>query len=140
MFSISHTSQPKPVSADELDKIYTQVLLDSVYNPQSKISLPQADKQASLRNSSCGDEINVQLKLSPDGQKISQVGWQGDGCIISQAHMDGLALVLRDKKVSDVKTWGQAEVLKVFGLPSIAPGRLKCLLLGLTAVQQALAK
>lgn len=135
MFNHDH-NQP----VEDLAEIYTQVLLDSAHHPQAKVELDKADKKTSLRNASCGDEVSVELKLSQDGTKILAVGWQGEGCIISQAHMDGLALAMTDQEVKTILTWGQTEVLGLFGLPSVSPGRLKCLMLGLTAVQQALTK
>jgi len=136
----SNLNSDAGLAEETLDDIYTQVLLDSAHHPQTKVSLQNPDRQAEARNSSCGDAISVELKLSPDGQIIHQVGWRGDGCIISQAHMEGLALALVGQKVTSLKTWTEIEMLKLFGLPNISPGRLKCLMLGLTAVKQALAK
>lgn len=139
--TIKSDLKAKPILGDEnLDEIYTQVLLDSAHHPQAKIALKSPDKQSQARNSSCGDVIYVELILSADGQTVEQVGWQGDGCIISQAHMDGLALAIIGQNVIKLKTWDQTDMLKLFGLPNISPGRLKCLMLGLVAVQQALAK
>lgn len=139
--SLNLSSSLSRILAEEnLEEIYTQVLLDSAHHPQFKILLKKPNKWAQARNTSCGDVISVEIKLSSDGQIIKQIGWQGDGCIISQAHMDALASALVGQQVANLKTWGKTEMLKLFGLPNISPGRLKCLMLGLVSVQQALAK
>ncbi len=121
------------------DDIYTQVLLDAAHYPECSGTLVKPDLQTTATNASCGDEVTVQLQLSPDKKIITAVKWEGHGCIISQAHMDGLAQRVTGTAVSVVRSWTKADVLTIFGLHEITSGREKCLLLGLRAVQQALA-
>jgi nitrogen fixation NifU-like protein len=122
----------------EIDSLYSDILLDAAHHPQCRGHLKQIDAQTTLRNASCGDVVSVEVGLDEQKQQIQNVKWQGQGCIISQAHMDAVAVAVIGKSILEVQQWGQAEVLALFGLPEITPGRLKCLLLGLTAVQQAL--
>lgn len=122
-----------------LDDIYTQVLLDAAHYPECSGKLSQPDLEATVTNASCGDVVTVQLQLSADKTTITAVKWEGHGCIISQAHMDGLAQRATGATVAVVKGWTKNDVLAIFGLPSITSGREKCLQLGLRALQQALA-
>lgn len=121
------------------DDIYTQVLLDAAHYPECSGTLPKPDAEATVTNASCGDEVTVQLQLSADKKNITAVKWEGHGCIISQAHMDGLAQRATGAAVSAVRGWTKNDVLAIFGLPTITSGREKCLQLGLRALQQALA-
>ncbi len=119
--------------------LYAQVLLDAAHHPHHRGHLAEPDLKTIARNTSCGDVIAVELQLSPDKQTITAVKWQGEGCIISQAHMDVLATQLAGQPIEKVKTWDKPEILALFGLSTINPGREKCLMLSLRAVQQALA-
>jgi nitrogen fixation NifU-like protein len=122
----------------ETADLYAQVLLDAAHHPQYRGHLANPDLKTIARNASCGDVIAVELQLSPDKQTITAVKWQGEGCIISQAHMDVLAAELAGQPIAKVKTWDKPEILALFGLATITPGREKCLMLSLRAVQQAL--
>ncbi len=120
------------------DDLYTQVLLDAAHHLQCSGSLPTAEAHAALTNASCGDEVSVDVQVSPDKKTITDVKWRGHGCIISQAHMDGVAQLAIGTSVEKVQSWGRSDVLAIFGLTEIASGREKCLTLGLRALQQAL--
>lgn len=122
----------------ETTDLYAQVLLDAAHHPQHRGHLTDPDLKTTARNASCGDVISVELQLSADKQTITAIKWQGEGCIISQAHMDVLAAQLAGQPIAKVKTWDKPEILALFGLSTITPGREKCLMLSLRAVQQAL--
>ncbi|MFW0155779.1 Fe-S cluster assembly sulfur transfer protein SufU [Rothia sp. P6271] len=71
-----------------LDSLYQQIILD-----HSKQRLgegltethghPSADNHQ--YNPTCGDEINLRVRLSEDKQRIENISWEGDGCSISMA-------------------------------------------------------
>lgn len=66
-----------------LEDIYTQVILENSRNPKNKRSLENPDIKEPGHNPSCGDEIELELKL--DGNKIVDASFTGHGCAISQA-------------------------------------------------------
>jgi len=121
------------------DELYTQILLDAVHQPQHRGDMLEPDLTTTTGNASCGDEVIVKIKLSTDKTLFKAVKWQGQGCIISQAHMDGMAAAVIGQKLLTVKTWGRPEVLALFGLTNISSSREKCLMLGLKAIQQAIS-
>ena len=67
----------------ELSDLYQQAVLDHNNRPRNFGRLENANGSAQGYNPLCGDIINVEVVL--DGDKISEVGFQGEGCAISKA-------------------------------------------------------
>ena len=65
---------------------YNEILTEHNVRPEFKHDLPDADLVLDGVNPSCGDEIQLQLKL--DGDTIADGAFVGDGCAISQASTD----------------------------------------------------
>ena len=118
--------------------MYHQDLLDEANNPSNYGELQDADIKSTQFNASCGDVITIQIKLSEDKSKIADIAWQGEGCIISQASMSVLSEELKGMEVSAVKELEQDAILELLGLEEISMGRIKCLRLGLQAVQKVI--
>ena len=139
---------------EALDELYQQVILQHSRHPQH-YGLVEGGARAAGVNPSCGDEIEVSLKLGADGT-ITAVGFTGQGCAISQASaslMTGkvlgrtpeaaLALVSLFQEVvtgtgePDMDALGDLYLLK--GVRRF-PQRVKCAMLGWRALEQALAR
>ena len=71
--------------SEELRDLYQQVILDHSRNPRNHGEIPPPCLHAHGDNPSCGDEIDVWLRLSEDGQNIEDLKFTGQGCAISQA-------------------------------------------------------
>ena len=68
-----------------LDEIYRDdVILDHRRNPRNPVRLNEPDIVADGVNPFCGDEIHLQIRLDHVG-RVSEVGFQGEGCSINQA-------------------------------------------------------
>ena len=67
----------------ELDSLYQEVILDHYKRPQNKSLRENPDAQVKHVNTSCGDEITLNLHVTQE--KIDTVTWDGVGCSISQA-------------------------------------------------------
>ena len=67
----------------ELSDLYQQAVLDHNNRPRNFGRLENANGSAQGYNPLCGDIINVEVVL--DGDKIREVGFQGEGCAISKA-------------------------------------------------------
>ncbi len=67
----------------ELDSLYQEVILEHYKRPLNKALKPNPTIQVQHINTSCGDEIT--LNLHTDGKKVIDVSWEGIGCSISQA-------------------------------------------------------
>jgi nitrogen fixation NifU-like protein len=68
-----------------LDDLYQQIILDHAKARHGEGALPADDAHAERfeRNPTCGDE--VRLRITIDGELVQRVGWEGQGCSISQA-------------------------------------------------------
>ncbi len=119
--------------------LYQAVILEELQHPQNKRELSDAAVSVHETNSSCGDDVTVFLKFDATGERVSEVGWQGSGCAISQAAMSLLSEKITGMLVSEIGSLGQADLESMLGLQQpIAYGRVKCLLIGLQAVKKAL--
>ncbi len=76
---------------------YNEILTEHNIHPEFKHDIPDADIELAGVNPSCGD--NIVLKLKTDGDVITDGGFVGDGCAISQASADiMLGMIVGQKK------------------------------------------
>jgi nitrogen fixation NifU-like protein len=141
-----------------LDSMYQQIILDHYKHPQHRALQDPFDAEVHHVNPTCGDEVTLRVTVR-DGQ-LSDLGWTGEGCSISQAStsvMSGLvvgkpideALRLQEKFLALMQSQGQAELTDddeeqlddavAFEGVSKYPGRVKCALLGWMAMKAAVA-
>jgi len=137
----------------ELDSLYQEVILDHYKHPQHKGLSPTFSAQVSHINTSCGDEIILNIILEDD--VITSLTWEGQGCSISQASVSMMTDLLTGKSLEESETIvksfselmaskgtsaGDPEILEdavVFAGVSKFPGRVKCSLLGWMAFKDA---
>jgi len=67
----------------DLSDLYQEVILDHNRRPRNFRVLEHATHQAEGYNPLCGDRLKLFLEL--DGNRISDIGFQGSGCAISKA-------------------------------------------------------
>ena len=60
-------------------------------------------------NPSCGDEINLEIKLSDDKKTIEDLSFTGHGCAVSQASTSIMIDTLRGKTIEEAR-----EIVKTF--------------------------
>jgi nitrogen fixation protein NifU and related proteins len=121
----------------EFDQLYREVILDHYKNPRSHGLLDTPDAIAEGQNPLCGDEVAVSVRF--DGDTISEVGFEGRGCAISQAATSMLTEIVQGKTAEDVARMPKEELLEEIGIP-LTPVRLKCAILGLGVLKVALHK
>ena len=140
----------------ELDNLYQEVILDHYKRPKNKELKPNPTVQVHHVNTSCGDEITLNLKLS--GDFVESVTWTGVGCSISQASTsvmselltgkttsDALELVdefqrMLQSKGSDLGDESKLEDGVAFAGVAKFPARVKCALLGWMAFKDAVSQ
>ena len=86
----------------ELRELYQEVILDHTRNPRNKRSIEEADKSAEGFNPLCGDRATIFVKL--DGERISDVSFEGRGCSISTASASMMTEALRGKTCAEAET------------------------------------
>jgi len=119
-----------------MDDLYRDYILEHYRRPHNFGILDQPDARHEGFNPLCGDRITMMLAIR-DGV-ITDVAFTGRGCAISQASASLLTDEIRGKRVVDVEALTPDDVLDLLGI-EISPARLKCALLSLDTVSQALA-
>lgn len=141
---------------EALDDLYQAVILDHYRRPRNQGLLPNPDLQSEGFNPFCGDQVTLTLTLDGDG-RIDAVGFEGEGCSISQAsasmlsvHVGGRTLDEAESLVRTFKGVMQGEEIdpdeeerlgEIAALQGVRefPIRVKCALLGWTTLQDAIA-
>jgi nitrogen fixation protein NifU and related proteins len=143
--------QPSDRSA-QIQALYQELILDHYRRPRNKGEVPNADQTIVMKNPLCGDEITVQVKR--DGDTISDIGFSGRGCSISQASASMMTQLVKGKKVDEIDSLrarfrdmvmgNEAEEDKSLGslraLSGVArfPARVKCALLAWNALEEGM--
>ena len=84
-----------------LDEIYRDdLILDHRRNPRNPVRLNDPDIVADGVNPFCGDEIHLQIRLDAGG-RVSEVGFQGEGCSINQATGSMLSEAIKGLTLSE---------------------------------------
>ena len=119
-----------------MDDIYQEFLLEAAEHPAHYGKLSVFDQVQEGKHASCGDSVQVWLKW--EGETLVDIGWEGEGCIISQASMGLLSEFVIGKTKSELKKVGLVEMLELLHFDTISPGRLRCVVLGLETLQKTL--
>lgn len=117
--------------------LYAENILEHFRHPHRKSALQNPTVEHRETNASCGDAVTVRLVV--ERGVIADVGWEGDGCAISQASMSMLADLLVGMTTDEALALTTDDVLAMLGV-DVGPSRLKCALLSLQVTKNALAK
>jgi len=120
------------------EEIYKENILDHNRNPHNKKALEDFDLKGEGKNVSCGDSIVLFIKFDEDG-KIKDVGFEGDGCAISQAATSMLTDKIKGKTQDEIKLLSPGDIYDMLGI-KISPGRTKCALLPYEALNESFKK
>jgi nitrogen fixation NifU-like protein len=124
-----------------LRDLYQQVILEHYKKPRHRGTTSPVHRQQRGHNPSCGDTIELTLRLNATGDCIQDVKFEGEGCAIAMASADLMADAIRGKSVDEALEMiqqfqsmmkGQAEFpkdlrkLNVMQGVSQFPVRIKC--------------
>lgn len=121
-----------------MSDLFQEIILDEAKDPANYGTLTGTDLKKVQFNPSCGDTIQVTMKLDKDNKIVEDLKWTGEGCTISMATMSLLSKEVIGKKIEDVLKIDQEYLLGLLDLETITPGRIKCMQLGLRAVKDLL--
>jgi len=141
-----------------LDSLYQQIIIDHYKRPLHRGLPVDFDAEVHHVNPTCGDEVTLRVRLA-DGT-VADLGWEGEGCSISQASTSVMselvvgkpvaeALDLQERFLELMQSQGNAELSDAdadaledavaFAGVSKYPARVKCALLGWMAMKSAIA-
>jgi nitrogen fixation NifU-like protein len=136
----------------DLRELYQEVILDHGKNPRNHRFPEPFNREGKGYNPLCGDKITLRLQL--EGDTITDIGFIGQGCAISQASCSTMTEALKGKTLAEAEAMfgkfhamvteddtGVADELgklAVFAGVREFPMRVKCATLGWHTLQQAL--
>lgn len=115
-----------------VEEIYREIILDLYQHPKHKRQMENPSHAGKALNASCGDSGVLYLHIQDS--TIVDASWEGDGCAISTAAMEVFVELLFNKSLNEVKKISMSDLLNIFEMQSISPGREKCLSLPLKAI------
>lgn len=116
-----------------MDDLYRELILDHYKNPRNAGILDPADINYEDDNPVCGDHIHLTLRTD-ENDVVTDVGWEGQGCAISQAAASMLYEMLVGKSLEEIRGTTKEDVLEMLGV-QLGPVRLKCALLSLKVLK-----
>ena len=140
--------------ADPLAGLYQELILEHAKRRAGEGLIEPFDAERFLRNPTCGDEVRLRVRVV-DG-RVDALGWEGQGCSISQAAASVLAEEATGLTVAEARERIEAlrELLRSRGavepdeqllgdavaFAGVArfPMRVKCAMLAWVALEEAL--
>jgi nitrogen fixation protein NifU and related proteins len=139
-------------STPALGDLFQDIILEHYKRPRNKGAIQDATAHVHMNNPTCGDEVYLFLRVR-DGV-VEDVGFEGEGCSISQASISMMTQILKGRHVADgirlaerftAMMHGDLEAAKdkelrdARALAGVSkfPTRVKCALLGWNAYEKA---
>ena len=116
-----------------MDDLYREVIIDHYKNPSYRGKLEPHDISFEDENPLCGDHIRIDLRVNENGI-VTEAGFDGHGCAISQASADLLLEWVIGKTTDDIKGLHKKDIMDLLGI-ELGPVRLKCALLPLKIIK-----
>jgi nitrogen fixation protein NifU and related proteins len=113
-----------------------QFILDHYENPRNYGTCDDADVVQKGGNPGCGDIITLYLKLDDD-EKVEEISFEGEGCIISQAATSIITELVKGKSIGEIENMTSDLITDIIG-KDLAMTRPRCTTLGITTVKLAI--
>ncbi len=116
--------------------LYGEIILDHYQNPHHHGRLEFATLSGRDSNPLCGDQIQLDLITDRDGV-ITDAGFTGQGCAISQASASMLTDELIGKTLFEAVQMNSEDIYKMLNVP-LTTARVKCALLSLATLKKTI--
>jgi len=117
--------------------LYAQNILDRYKNPFHRGTNIDATLRHKEANHSCGDVIEIGLKMVDD--KVSEYTFLGNGCAISMAAADMMGDLIEGMSRGEILKLRKEDIYEMLGI-EISLRRSKCALLSLLTLQNTLSE
>lgn len=115
-----------------MEEMYRELILDHARNQRNWGLLEPNDFDHEECNPLCGDCLRLTLRLDQAGG-ITEVGWEGEGCAISQAAASMFGEQLLGMTLNEARQIEKRQLLENIGL-RLSINRVKCALLPLNTL------
>ncbi len=120
---------------NQASEMYKEHILENYKHPNNFGEIKNPSKQAESFNSSCGDEIRIQMIIEKGN--IKEIKFKSKACAICTASASLLTENVKGKNIQEIKQLKRQDVLNLLEIP-IGPVRLKCALLPLETLHKCL--
>ena len=115
------------------DDMYRENILDHSRNMRNRGLLEPADIAFEATNPLCGDRLRLTMRVD-ENNRIVAVGWDGEGCAISQASASMLGERILGMTLEEARQITKEDIFEMLGI-SLSMNRIKCALLSLKALK-----
>ncbi|REK54060.1 MAG: SUF system NifU family Fe-S cluster assembly protein [Thermobacillus sp.] len=135
----------------QLDELYRRVIMDHYKNPRNRGTMDEDSVTVNLNNPTCGDRIQLQLRVE-DGV-VKQAKYTGEGCSISMSSASMMTDAIRGKSLDEALglaekfsalmqgqpvEFEEYEDLEALSGVSKFPARIKCATLAWNALRKGI--
>jgi nitrogen fixation NifU-like protein len=115
------------------ENMYRENILDHGMHPRHRGILNPADVDFEGNNPLCGDRLRLTLRVDDDN-RIVEIGWDGEGCAISQASASMLGEKILGMTLEEARSITKEDIFEMLGI-SLSMNRVKCALLSLKVLK-----
>lgn len=119
-----------------MHSLYHTELLEHYKSSPYRKKLAALTVSSKESNPSCGDNLEIMLYVVD--RIIVDAGFQGTGCVISQAAMSMMCEEIIGKKIEAVLALSDEFIIELVGIP-LGPVRKKCATLSLLVIKNGLS-
>ncbi len=113
--------------------IYQDLILDHYHHPHNQGKINKPDQSVTVNNPLCGDKIEMMVNFEKN--KIKEIKFQGEGCVISNASVSMLTDYVKGKSKQELKKLDSKFIMKMLGI-DLGINRIKCAVLPLEALHK----
>ena len=113
--------------------MYSDEVMDRYQNPVKNSKMEDYDIKIDEASTTCGDKIILYIKT--DGERIKDMTWEGEGCILSIVSTDLFCENSVGKEINGIKEQDDLSFIESFPV-KISPGRINCVMLPLRAFRR----
>ena len=113
----------------KIDALYQEAILDHYRHPRNFGPVDRKHAKAHFENPSCGDELDLQIKVNESGI-VEEIRFYGRGCAISQASASMMTVAVKGQPLDRV-----ADYIESFEAMIGGKGKIKVDLQDLMAFQ-----
>ncbi len=115
--------------------LYHEELLEHYKYPKNKKAIAHAHFSAHDENPSCGDNLSFEGTI--ENGILTDIGFDGKGCVISQATASMLTDFCLGKPIDELNKLTEEDIFKLIQIP-LGPVRAKCATLSLQVLLKGL--